>query len=138
MTHARKLRVSRLLCRALTLCVLLLTVVTVRTARAQVFAPECDETGASAIAPLPVLVRDHGEIRIDGCVAAQALLEPLQRAPQNPDRPTVSLESQSQLFLVEPVPHHAVPRARASRRLDPNYRFGAGAAHRQCVYRPPR
>jgi hypothetical protein len=137
MTQSRKLAVERLVFRVLPLLAFVLALSGIPTARAAVFAPECDESGASAIAPIPVLVHDHGEIRAEGCDPYSAL-EPLGGVPTDQDRPSVSLETQAQLFIVEAPPEHHIPRAALARCLDPGYELGARDAHRCNVYRPPR
>lgn len=106
-------------------------------ARAQVFAPMCDESASSAIAPLPIEVRDHGEIGIDPC-AKLPLLEALERVPPDRDAPGGSFErGQLQSLVVPPSPPEVRPPAPVSE-LRPGEQASSGTSQPRSVYRPPR
>jgi hypothetical protein len=106
-------------------------------AHAQVFAPMCDESAASVIAPLLVEVRDHGEIGIDPC-AKHPLLEVLERVPPDREAPGVNFEPSQPLSLVVAPSEPEVRPPAPERELRPSEQRCSGRARPQAVYRPPR
>ena len=91
MTLPRNTPRTRLVLRALVLFALL-CVSWSRNASAQVFAPICDESASSAIAPIPIEPHEHGEIRKVPC-APFALLEAVDGFPGDPEPPKVNLDA---------------------------------------------
>jgi hypothetical protein len=108
-----------------------------RDAQAQVFAGMCDESASSMIAPLPVEVRDHGEIGIDPC-ANLALLEVLEGVPPDRDAPPIKVESSQPYSLVGTPADPEVRPGAASHDLRPGEVASTGSLRAQSVYRPPR
>lgn len=137
MTPSRNPAVAWLALRVLPLLAFVLTFAWVPSAQADVFAPECDETGASAIAPIPVVLRAHGEIRSSGC-DNYSLVEPLSGVAHEQERAPVSLETHAPWFIVEPSSDYVVPKAVLSRRLERRGQAQSADAYLSSVYRPPR
>lgn len=72
MTRFRNIQpLSRALLRGFGLCLFALVVLLPGQALAFYFAPMCDEDGSSAIAPIPITPRDHGEIQQLPCPPAE-------------------------------------------------------------------
>jgi hypothetical protein len=137
MTPSRNPAVAWLALRVLPLLAFVLAFAWAPNARADVFAPECDEAGASAIAPIPVVLRAHGEIRSSGC-DNYSQIEPSSGVAHEQERAPVSLETHAPWFIVQPAPDYALPKAALSRRLERRRQANGADAHLSSVYRPPR
>lgn len=135
MTRVRN-RKPHLVLRALAVCVFTWLSWTSQ-ARAQAFAPMCDEVGASAIAPLPVVAHARGEIRPGAC-SPFALLERADAAPGDQEAPKLNLEAQPSWCIVAKAPVHEVRPAALHAELDPTSATPSGIACARGVYRPPR
>jgi hypothetical protein len=110
-----------------------------RTAEARVFAPICDEDGASAIAPLPVLIEEHSEIGMLPCEDSETPegsavdLPPERNAPrqaQAQSSPRVALHVASLPIRIPAASSTLLPMTAVPQ--------NPGELHRRCVYRPPR
>jgi hypothetical protein len=136
MNRARNNPRIHLLLHAVALCVLAWVSWT-STARAQVFAPMCDEVGASAIAPLPVVSHARGEIRPGPCSPFD-LLDRVDAAPGEQDAPKLQIQAQPTWGIVQDAPAADVRPAALNVELYPACRSRVGAAHLGSIYRPPR
>jgi hypothetical protein len=107
-------------------------------AEAHTFAPMCDESGASAIAPLPVYPRDHGEIRQAPCRLKRPTSSLGKALPEQPEEPKTNIEPAPRHIVMSALPTIEFETSAPERVLFTTQRELRGDDHRGLVYRPPR
>ena len=138
MTRSRNnLIIQVSIAQVLSVCLFAIAVLWSGNARAQVFAPMCDQDAASAIAPLPVHLPDYGEIAQAPCSTFN-LFDRATKAPSEPDPPKSEVQPPARLFIVmDLVPLEVGPPATS--KAPPQFVASEPRpAHRVDVYRPPR
>lgn len=123
--------------RAVLCCACTVFVLWSGRANAHEFVPICDPSAASAVAPLPIYPRDHGEIKKSPCVPdiSHAIVD--QGLPERDQAPT-KVQPRLRLFIValDDVTLKGPNRIRLPMSLENQQRLPDG--HRSTVYRPPR
>lgn len=137
MTRSRNNLIIQLSARALSLCLFAIATLWSGHADAQVFAPMCDEDGASAIAPLPVQLPDYGEIAQTPCSPFN-FDRATKAPPTDPDPPKSEVQSSARLFIVVDLVPIEVGPPMASRAPAQFVAADTRPPHRSSVYRPPR